>query len=73
MILSAQGCSVLATSLLKHVWGNVAYLILHVSANIRRWDWLIPVFLLLANIVAKLSVPVSFSYGSRMSPNMPEK
>ena len=38
VIFSAHGCSVLATSLQRHVWGNVAYLILHVSANIRRWD-----------------------------------
>ena len=75
VIFSAHGCSVLATSLQRHVCGSVAYLILHVSAIARRCDWLSPVFLLfllLANIVARLVPPSNLSNGSRMSLSIPE-
>ena len=72
VIFSAQGSSVLDTLLQRHVCGNVAYRILHVSESNFRWDCLIPDFLPLGNIVARLSPPLNFSKGSRMSHRNPE-
>ena len=61
MFLSPQGCSDLATSLQRELWGTVAYLSRHESDNNRRALGFSVFFFPPENMTTRFSLPVRFS------------